>query len=71
MGNFISYKCLYNSFGYWLTEGKIYHIECDVTPNKSLITNDIGRKHFLFEDELKKGFITLEDWRQQQLNKIL
>ena len=50
-----------------LTPGKIYESDVSFSNKDYFITNDTGFKSW----ELIENFITLEEWREQQLNKIL
>jgi hypothetical protein len=50
-----------------LTPGKIYESDVSFSNKDYFITNDTGFKSW----ELLDNFITLEEWREQQLNKIL
>jgi hypothetical protein len=68
------FKCI-NSFGYWLTPGKIYNIKLNASfykegKNQHLIVNDKGIEHYIYDDELQQNFIEIEIFREQQLNKL-
>jgi hypothetical protein len=61
-----------------LTEGKVYEITkdismCPVTDIDLSITSFIGDdgQSYLIDLNNENGFITLEEYRQQQLDKIL
>ena len=50
-----------------LTPGKIYEITDWEDGTNYYITNDTGFKSW----ELIKNFITIEEWREQQLSKLI
>lgn len=75
MDNKIKIKCI-NRGGYYLTPDKIYlaklvESQSELTPNLKLLSyklkNDKGVE-FYSETE---NFITINEWRESQLNKIL
>ena len=50
-----------------ITPGKIYESVDSFSNKDYFITNDTGFKSW----ELKENFITLEEWRDKQLNQLL
>ena len=56
-----------------LTVGKIYDFQkmTDGDDSAYLITNDIGDPWMFTSIADRSRFLTLEEWREKQLNKIL
>ena len=58
-----------NNVGYnSITIGKIYEVLYTYNDNFYFILNDYGRGHYPYPI---KFFIPLNEWREQQINKIL
>ena len=55
------FKCVAKETGYHLTQGKNYHN----------IINDKGVQHYIWDDDLEKFFIDLEQVRQDKLEELL
>lgn len=81
------FKCVAKETGYHLTQGKNYEVDLNVLPEISLsndgraidgssnnyhnIINDKGVQHYIWDDDLEKFFIDLEQVRQDKLEELL
>lgn len=74
------FKCVAKETGYHLTQGKNYEVDLNVLPEISIdgssnnyhnIINDKGVQHYIWDDDLEKFFIDLEQVRQDKLEELL
>lgn len=71
------FKCIAKETGYHLTQGKNYEVDLNVlvrahtSRNYHNIINDKGVQHYIWDDDLEKFFIDLEQVRQDKLEELL
>lgn len=77
------FKCVAKETGYHFTQGKNYEVNLNVlvraqvgpqqNPSKNYhnIINDKGIQHYIWDDDLEKFFIDLEQVRQDKLEELL